>query len=208
MTLSNARRYAPMMGMLLLLTVTATGAGADGRRILRQSGPCDENHSDYEPAKRFDHGLLSLDLSAVSEAATATVNRSSFEQLAFGFPDRTAFEAAIALDAAPLAGQSPPHATAASNDVPESDDSDLNRIGLFIGATTKTNGIPPLPLSQARLHAWLGEQDEALDMVQIAIEQNDFGLLFLAVDPRLDPLREHPRFVSLSKAWNERERDP
>ncbi len=72
--------------------------------------------SDRKPAKHLHRGLLALDLPAVSDAATADVH------------------------GAPLAVQSPPHATAASNNLSESHDSDLNRVGLFIGATTKTNG--------------------------------------------------------------------
>ena len=117
MTISNARRNAPMMVMLLLLTVTPTTAGTDGaqdsatRPTVRGESP-----SDRKPAKQFHRGLLALHLSAVSEAATADVN------------------------GAPLAVQSPAHATAASNKVPESHDSNLNRVGFFVGATTKTNG--------------------------------------------------------------------
>ena len=47
--------------------------------------------------------------------------------------------------------------------------------------------------------AALGEKDEAFAELNKAFENREFGLLLLKVDPRLDPLRDDPRFQALVK---------
>jgi eukaryotic-like serine/threonine-protein kinase len=49
----------------------------------------------------------------------------------------------------------------------------------------------------AVLHASLGDIDEAFRWLQTAIEERSAGLLLLRVHPRLDPIREDPRYLSL-----------
>jgi serine/threonine-protein kinase len=49
----------------------------------------------------------------------------------------------------------------------------------------------------AYLHAALGNQERALDLLELAVGQRDPNVLWLKVDPRLDSLRQNPRFQEL-----------
>ena len=55
--------------------------------------------------------------------------------------------------------------------------------------------IVPKHLAQVQLA--LGNRDRALDLLEDAINEHDPSLLWLAVDPRVDPLRSMPRFDAL-----------
>lgn len=46
----------------------------------------------------------------------------------------------------------------------------------------------------AEIHAALGENDRALDWLEQAFDERSRALAHLAIEPRLDPLREEPRF--------------
>jgi TolB-like protein/tetratricopeptide (TPR) repeat protein len=58
------------------------------------------------------------------------------------------------------------------------------------------------PTFLAFLYAALGETDAALRSVETAFEEHCHGLLFINVDPRLDPLRKEPRFRRIVRAMN------
>jgi TolB-like protein/Flp pilus assembly protein TadD len=49
----------------------------------------------------------------------------------------------------------------------------------------------------AVVHLALGENEAALQWLQRAYDEHDWGLVVLAVEPRLDPLRSDPRFQGL-----------
>jgi serine/threonine-protein kinase len=49
----------------------------------------------------------------------------------------------------------------------------------------------------AVLHASLGEADEAFRWLEAAIDEGASGLIFLRVHPRLDPVRQDPRYADL-----------
>jgi eukaryotic-like serine/threonine-protein kinase len=49
----------------------------------------------------------------------------------------------------------------------------------------------------AALHASLGDVDEAFRWLEVAVEERATGLVFLRVHPRLDPIRQDPRFQAL-----------
>ena len=49
----------------------------------------------------------------------------------------------------------------------------------------------------APLHAALGEIDQAFECLEKACQQREGPLVFLGIDPRLDPLRDDPRFDEL-----------
>ncbi len=51
--------------------------------------------------------------------------------------------------------------------------------------------------ARAASHAGLGEKSEALDLLEQAFTLRDRGMTWLAVSPRLDPLRGEPRFREL-----------
>lgn len=51
----------------------------------------------------------------------------------------------------------------------------------------------------ATFHTELGEKDKALAALNKAYEEREFFITLLKVDPRLDPLREDPRFQELLK---------
>ncbi len=50
---------------------------------------------------------------------------------------------------------------------------------------------------RAYIHVGLGELDEAVDLLERAYEMHDGLLVFLKVEPMVDPLRSHPRFKVL-----------
>ncbi len=52
----------------------------------------------------------------------------------------------------------------------------------------------------ALVHTGLGEPEAALDLLQQGYEERTHWMALLRVEPRLDPLRSHPRFVRLLQA--------
>jgi tetratricopeptide (TPR) repeat protein len=57
--------------------------------------------------------------------------------------------------------------------------------------------IPPFNI--ALVHNGLGEQEEALAQLEKACDERDVRVTLLAVDPRWDSLRSHPKFASILK---------
>jgi tetratricopeptide (TPR) repeat protein len=53
------------------------------------------------------------------------------------------------------------------------------------------------PCFLAWIHAALGQQEQALAMLEKAYDQRDYRLLYIKVDPMFDHLRSHPRFNQL-----------
>ncbi|MDQ3749939.1 MAG: tetratricopeptide repeat protein, partial [Acidobacteriota bacterium] len=51
----------------------------------------------------------------------------------------------------------------------------------------------------ATYHTELGEKDEAIALLNKAYEEREFFITLLKVDPRLDPLRDDPRFQDLMR---------
>jgi eukaryotic-like serine/threonine-protein kinase len=49
----------------------------------------------------------------------------------------------------------------------------------------------------AVLHASLGDRDEAFRWLETAVQEGASGLVFLRVHPRLDPIRDDPRYLEL-----------
>jgi eukaryotic-like serine/threonine-protein kinase len=54
----------------------------------------------------------------------------------------------------------------------------------------------------ATVHLALGETDQALALLRRASEERSSDLVYLKVDPKVDPLRSHPRVIELMKAMN------
>src|SRR5207244_12527613 len=55
------------------------------------------------------------------------------------------------------------------------------------------------PYSMATIYVGLGEKEHAFQWMQKANDERNTELVFLKVDPRLDPLRDDPRFYELVK---------
>jgi hypothetical protein len=49
----------------------------------------------------------------------------------------------------------------------------------------------------AIVHLGLGNDEAALDRLRQALDQNSTAIVFLRIDPMVDPLRDHPRFTDL-----------
>ncbi len=62
---------------------------------------------------------------------------------------------------------------------------------------SRSSWVPAYNL--AIIHVALKENDEALWYLQKAYDEQDWALLVLAVEPRLDPLRSDPRFLELCR---------
>jgi serine/threonine protein kinase/tetratricopeptide (TPR) repeat protein len=56
-----------------------------------------------------------------------------------------------------------------------------------------------LPLFLARIHAALGENDQAFDYLERVYADRSESIVWLKVDPSFDPLRRDPRFIALLK---------
>jgi Tfp pilus assembly protein PilF len=54
-------------------------------------------------------------------------------------------------------------------------------------------------LGIARIHAALGEKDQAFEWLRKACDERDSGVIWLKVDPTLDNLRADPRFTQILK---------
>ena len=59
-----------------------------------------------------------------------------------------------------------------------------------------------LPYGFALIHTGLGEYEEALEWLERAYQDRNSWMPFLAVEPRLDPLRSDPRFQDLLRRMN------
>jgi tetratricopeptide (TPR) repeat protein len=59
-----------------------------------------------------------------------------------------------------------------------------------------------LSYAVAGVHAGLGEKDQALEWLEKAYAVRDQGLVFLKIDPILDPLRSDPRFERILRRMN------
>jgi len=60
---------------------------------------------------------------------------------------------------------------------------------------SKSGYVSSLDIATVRLG--LGDTDAALIRLDRAVQDHDGGLVFLAVDPRYDPVRQDPRFQCL-----------
>jgi hypothetical protein len=49
----------------------------------------------------------------------------------------------------------------------------------------------------ARVHAALGERDEAFKLLREAVDERDTSLIWVKLDPTLDNLRADPRFAEV-----------
>jgi len=58
------------------------------------------------------------------------------------------------------------------------------------------------PFRLALIHAALGEKETAIKLLHQAFEERDIGMVQLKVEPRLDPLRQDPRFRDLLRRMN------
>ena len=59
-----------------------------------------------------------------------------------------------------------------------------------------------LPYGFALIHTGLGELEEAFEWLERAYQDRNGRMAFLQVDPRLDPLRDDPRFQDLLSRMN------
>ncbi len=60
------------------------------------------------------------------------------------------------------------------------------------------------PYHLAQVHCLLGRTESALDLLERAFEKNDAKVLWIGVDPELDPLHGHPRFNDLLRKLDHR----
>ncbi len=49
----------------------------------------------------------------------------------------------------------------------------------------------------AATHVWLGNYDKAFEYLERSYQRRDWGMALLKIDPRLDPLRDDPRYKNL-----------
>jgi hypothetical protein len=54
----------------------------------------------------------------------------------------------------------------------------------------------------SKLYVTLADREQALQLLQTAFEARDPQMLFIKVDPELDPLRSEPRFQELIRRMN------
>lgn len=107
--------------------------------------------------------------------------------------------AAEALAAAPLLFGPPPPAEAVP-DLATAAETLTARIRLRLDKLLTVAAKQPIdPFSLAVLHALVAENDAALAQLEAAYDARSWWLVFSPVDPRLDALRDDPRFVDLAR---------
>ncbi len=62
---------------------------------------------------------------------------------------------------------------------------------------SRTRALRIAPEHLAYLHLAFGDRSRALDHLETAVEEREAGLLWLAVDPRVEPLRNDERFAQI-----------
>ena len=62
---------------------------------------------------------------------------------------------------------------------------------------TVTGWLVVPSMTVAVIHAALGNHAVALDWLEKAVEERSYWVIYLSVDPALDPLRQDPRFAEL-----------
>ena len=73
----------------------------------------------------------------------------------------------------------------------------------FLRAMTSKQHSPNLPpYIVATFYVELGEKDKALAILNQMYEDHNYDLVMIKVDPRLDPLRDDPRFIDLMRRMN------
>lgn len=60
--------------------------------------------------------------------------------------------------------------------------------------------VPPYTIAQ--LYTVLGDREKALSLLERSFSEHDALMVFLKIEPKLDPLRSEPRFVELMKRMN------
>jgi hypothetical protein len=63
---------------------------------------------------------------------------------------------------------------------------------------------PSMALNLARIHAYVGETDAALDRIDYLLSiPSYFSVALLRLEPWWDPLRNHPRFQEILEKYGE-----
>ena len=57
----------------------------------------------------------------------------------------------------------------------------------------------PIAFLRASVHMALGEKEKVLDMLELSADQREGMIIWIAVQPGWDPVREEPRFKNLVK---------
>jgi hypothetical protein len=68
--------------------------------------------------------------------------------------------------------------------------------------TTQSRKQYVSPFYVAVVYIALGKTDTAMDWMEKAFADRSNGLVFLKVEPELDPLRSNPRFIALEHKLN------
>jgi TolB-like protein/DNA-binding winged helix-turn-helix (wHTH) protein/Tfp pilus assembly protein PilF len=106
------------------------------------------------------------------------------------------FQHAVELSqSSPLAISALAHAYAVSGNHPEA-----AKLLVTLQSKSKTQYVSPYYI--AMVYLGLGKNEVAMDWLEKAYADRSNGLVFLKVEPELDPLRSNPRFVALQARMN------
>ncbi len=78
--------------------------------------------------------------------------------------------------------------------------SEARKILRDLGQRTRQSYV--LPFDLALIHLGLDEKDQALELLEKAVDDRNGDLVFLKLDPRFDSLRSEPRFQDLLRRMN------
>jgi tetratricopeptide (TPR) repeat protein len=70
----------------------------------------------------------------------------------------------------------------------------------YYASIAKEKYLPPV--QRAYIHIGIGEHDEAIRLLEQAFEEQSWFLIFMQVEPWLDPLRDDPRFTQIMNRMN------
>lgn len=72
----------------------------------------------------------------------------------------------------------------------------------FLSDLIAQSVTPEVAFGNARVYAFLGDNEKALDNLEVAVKGRAFGVVYAKADPAFDPLHQNPRFQALLQQMN------
>jgi TolB-like protein/DNA-binding winged helix-turn-helix (wHTH) protein/Tfp pilus assembly protein PilF len=150
-------------------------------------------------AREYDRSIAqlrdTLEMDPAYEWAHLTLGQAYEQKEQFGLAIGELQKAVELSHSSPLTISALAHAEALSGNHPAA-----NKLLTQLEALSKKQYVSPFYV--AIVYVGLGKNDVAMNWLEKAYDDRSNGLVFLKVEPELDPLRTNPRFVALQNRLN------